>query len=57
MTEAERSGSHRGVRGGVLLFGPSQSGKTTRLIESVSHWTGPAIIFNLAWPRPATSHR
>lgn len=44
MTEAESYGSRRGVRGGVLLFGPSQSGKTTRLIESVNHWTGPAII-------------
>jgi type IV secretion system protein VirD4 len=44
MTEAESYGSRRGVRGGVLLFGPSQSGKTTRLIESVNRWTGPAII-------------
>ena len=44
MTEAESYGSRRGVRGGVLLFGPSQSGKTTRLIESLNHWTGPAII-------------
>lgn len=44
MTEAETYGSRRGVRGGVLLFGPSQSGKTTRLIESVNQWTGPAII-------------
>ena len=44
MTEAERYGKRRGVRGGVLLFGPSQSGKTTRLIESVNHWAGPAII-------------
>ena len=44
MTEAESYGSRRGVRGGVLLFGPSQSGKTTRLIESVNQWTGPAII-------------
>lgn len=44
MTEAAQDGRRRGVRGGVLLFGPSQSGKTTRLIESVNHWTGPAII-------------
>ncbi len=40
MTEAESYGSRRGVRGAVLLFGPSQSGKTTRLIESVNR--GPA---------------
>ena len=44
LTEAARYGKRRGVRGGVLLFGPSQSGKTTRLIDSVNHWTGPAII-------------
>ena len=28
----------------MLLFGPSQSGKTTRLIESVNAWTGPAVV-------------
>ncbi len=44
MTEGERSVGRRGVRGGVLLFGPSQSGKTTRLIEGVNHWSGPTII-------------
>jgi type IV secretion system protein VirD4 len=44
MTEGELFRGRRGVRGAVLLFGPSQSGKTTRLIESVSAWTGPAVI-------------
>lgn len=44
MTEADSFRGRRGVRGAVLLFGPSQSGKTTRLIESVNAWTGPAVI-------------
>ncbi len=44
MTEGESFRGSRGVRGAVLLFGPSQSGKTTRLIESVNAWDGPAVI-------------
>ena len=44
MTEGASYGGQRGVRGAVLLFGPSQSGKTTRLIESVNAWSGPAIV-------------
>jgi type IV secretion system protein VirD4 len=34
----------RGVRGAVAVFGPSQSGKTTGLIEGVRAWAGPAIV-------------
>lgn len=44
MTEGETFRGRRGVRGAVLLFGPSQSGKTTRLIESVNAWDGPAVV-------------
>ncbi len=44
MTEGESFRGRRGVRGAVLLFGPSQSGKTTRLIDSVNAWDGPAVI-------------
>jgi type IV secretion system protein VirD4 len=44
MTESDGSERMRGVKGAVLLFGPSQSGKTTRLIESVNSWIGPAVV-------------
>ena len=44
MTEAQSYRGHRGVRGAVAVFGPSQSGKTTGLIRSVQHWSGPAVI-------------
>lgn len=44
MTEAETTDRGRGVRGAVLLFGPSQSGKTTRLIDSVGAWIGPVVV-------------
>ena len=44
MTESDGSDRVRGVKGAVLLFGPSQSGKTTRLIESVNSWIGPAVV-------------
>lgn len=44
MTEAETTARSRGVRGAVLLFGPSQSGKTTRLIDSVDVWDGPVVV-------------
>ena len=37
-------GGRRGVAGAVAIFGPSQSGKTTGLIDGVAAWTGPAII-------------
>ncbi|CAN5645679.1 hypothetical protein BH10ACT3_BH10ACT3_00230 [soil metagenome] len=44
MTESDSFRGRRGVRGAVLLFGPSQSGKTTRLIDSVNAWHGPAVV-------------
>ena len=44
MTEADSFRGRRGVRGAVLLFGPSQSGKTTRLIDSVNAWHGSAVV-------------
>ena len=34
----------RGVAGAIAIFGPSQSGKTTGLIDGVTAWTGPGII-------------
>jgi type IV secretion system protein VirD4 len=37
-------GGRRGVAGAVAIFGPSQSGKTTGLIDGVAAWTGPGII-------------
>ena len=44
MTEAGSYGSRRGVRGGVLLFGPSQSGKTHPSHREREPLDGPAII-------------
>jgi len=44
MTEADTFRRQRGVRGAVAVFGPSQSGKTTRLIDGVKVWDGPAVI-------------
>lgn len=32
------------MRGAVAIFGPSQSGKTTGLIDGVDAWEGPAIV-------------
>ena len=43
-TEAAACGRRRGVRGAVAVMGPSQSGKTTGLIEGVAAWEGPAIV-------------
>jgi type IV secretion system protein VirD4 len=43
-TEGTSAGGQRGVRGAVAVFGPSQSGKTTGLIDGVGAWTGPAIV-------------
>ncbi|MDQ3485934.1 MAG: type IV secretory system conjugative DNA transfer family protein, partial [Actinomycetota bacterium] len=43
-TEAASHRSRRGVRGAVAIFGPSQSGKTTGLIEGVDAWVGPTIV-------------
>jgi type IV secretion system protein VirD4 len=43
-TEAARHRGQRGVAGAVAVFGPSQSGKTTGLIDGVTAWTGPAIV-------------
>jgi type IV secretion system protein VirD4 len=43
-TEAAATRGRRGVRGAVAMFGPSQSGKTTGLIEGVRAWAGPAIV-------------
>lgn len=43
-TEADVYRRRRGVRGAVIVFGPSQSGKTTGLIMGVEAWDGPAIV-------------
>ena len=43
-TEPTRRGGRRGVTGAVVVFGPSQSGKTTGLLSGVTAWTGPAIV-------------
>lgn len=43
-TEAASFRGRRGVAGAVAVFGPSQSGKTTGLIDSLHAWTGPAIV-------------
>lgn len=43
-TEGVSAGRRRGVRGAVAVFGPSQSGKTTGLIDGVGAWCGPAIV-------------
>jgi type IV secretion system protein VirD4 len=43
-TEADTYRRRRGVRGAVAIFGPSQSGKTTGLIDGVAAWAGPAIV-------------
>lgn len=43
-TEGASQRDRRGVRGAVAVFGPSQSGKTTGLIDGVGAWVGPAIV-------------
>jgi type IV secretion system protein VirD4 len=43
-TEAARHRGRRGVAGAVAVFGPSQSGKTTRLITGAEAWAGPAVV-------------
>lgn len=43
-TEGTSERGRRGVRGAVAVFGPSQSGKTTGLIDGVGAWDGPAIV-------------
>lgn len=43
-TEGASERGRRGVRGAVAVFGPSQSGKTTGLIDGVRAWAGPAIV-------------
>jgi type IV secretion system protein VirD4 len=43
-TEAAIAGRRRGVQGAVAAFGPSQSGKTTGLIDGVRSWGGPAVV-------------
>lgn len=43
-TEAASYRGRRGVAGAVAVFGPSQSGKTTGLIDSMHAWTGPAVV-------------
>lgn len=43
-TEAASTPKRRGTQGGVAVIGASQSGKTTALIESVTHWSGPAVV-------------
>jgi type IV secretion system protein VirD4 len=43
-TEAAHHCGRRGVAGAVAVFGPSQSGKTTGLIDGITAWTGPAVV-------------
>ncbi len=43
-TEAPTYGGRRGIQGAVAVIGASQSGKTTALVESVTHWSGPAVV-------------
>ena len=43
-TEADSYRRRRGVRGAVIVFGPSQSGKTTGLRTGLEAWAGPAIV-------------
>jgi type IV secretion system protein VirD4 len=43
-TEGPSHRYRRGVRGAVAVFGPSQSGKTTGLIDGAAAWTGPAVV-------------
>jgi type IV secretion system protein VirD4 len=43
-TEGPSDHGRRGVRGAVAVFGPSQSGKTTGMIDGVGAWAGPAIV-------------
>lgn len=43
-TEGTTGRGRRGVRGAVAIFGPSQSGKTTGLVDGAGTWAGPAIV-------------
>jgi Type IV secretory system Conjugative DNA transfer len=43
-TEARTYDGRRGIQGAVAVIGASQSGKTTALVESVKHWSGPAVV-------------
>ena len=43
-TEAPSAPGHRGILGAVAVIGPSQSGKTTGLINGLALWHGPAIV-------------
>ncbi len=35
------------TRGGVILFGPPQSGKTTAVATGINTWDGPAIVLSV----------
>ena len=43
-TEGATGRGRRCVRGAVAVFGPSQSGKTTGLVDGVGAWVGPAVV-------------
>jgi type IV secretion system protein VirD4 len=43
-TESPTARKPRGIQGAVALFGASQSGKTTALVSSITHWSGPAVV-------------
>ena len=43
-TESPTATKPRGIQGAVALFGASQSGKTTALVPSITHWSGPAVV-------------
>ena len=38
-TESSTATKPRGIQGAVALFGASQSGKTTALVSSITHWS------------------
>lgn len=38
-----RTGRTRGVRGAVMILGPTQSGKTHRVINAIGWWPGPVL--------------
>lgn len=43
-TEGTTFRGQRGVLGAVAVIGPSQSGKTTGLIDGLQLWQGPAVV-------------
>ena len=43
-TEGPTWTGRRGIKGAVAVIGPSQSGKTTGLIDGLNLWQGPAVV-------------